>query len=122
MAKRKPQTKGNNLKAARQVYRHIPTIEMLHKTKNPRLRCQILDLSPATIKAISSITDNALKGTLPLSKAAHRLLEKSHTQAQNVTKGSLASRKKAIQHGGFIPLLAKLIPAATAFLGGILGD
>ena len=110
-----------NLKAARQVYQHIPLIETVRKAKNPRLRGQILQLSPSTVRAISNLTANAVNGNLPLSKSTVSQIQKMQKKMTAVTKGSLDSRAKAIQDGGFLPLLGKLVPIAAGVIGSLIG-
>lgn len=121
MAPRKKNKNSSNLKAAYEVYQHIPIIETVRKAKNPHLRGQILQLSPSTVRAISNLTVNAASGNLPLSKSTQKQLEKMNKHVQAVTKGTMESRRKAIQQGGFLPLLAKLVPIAAGVIGSLIG-
>lgn len=111
-----------NLKAAHQVYQHIPLIETIRKAKNPRLRGQILQLSPSTVRAISNLTTNAVNGNLPLSKSTITQMQKMQKKVNAVTKGTLESRAKAIQDGGFLPILGKLIPIAAGVIASLIGS
>lgn len=119
--RKKKETSTNNLKAAYTVYQHIPIIETVRKAKNAHLRGQILQLSPSTVRAISNLIENASSGNLPLSKSTQKQMEKMSKHVQSVTKGTMESRRKAIQQGGFLPLLAKLVPIAAGVIGSLIG-
>lgn len=122
MAPNKKTAAKSNLKAAHQVYQHIPIIQAVRKANNVRLRGQILYLSPSTVKAISSLTENAMNGNLPVSKAIQRRMASMNKELQAVAKGSHESRRKAIQKGGaFLPLLGAILPIAASVIGSLFG-
>ena len=105
-----------NPDGARLVFQHVPILYALTKArKTPRLRNRILDISPSTIRAISSIAHNALLGTLPLRKR-HESLVRRHQREMRIVAGkaSVAKKKKLIQSGKFFPAIGALLPLAIS--------
>ena len=118
--------KKPSLSSAHLVYRQVPIIEVLTKNVNDvKLRRQILDLSPASVKALSSIAKNALVGSLPLKSNKQRLVIDKYRPALNsLASNSSVKKKKEVlkQTGGFFPALASLVPIAISLVSSLVGS
>ena len=128
--KKKPRRRPSAASSsAQQVYRYLPVIQILgklNKSGDPlsrRLQGKVLELSPETVRAVGNITLNALNDRLPMTARQKKELQKRHVQAQKLaaTSGSVAGKRKIIQEGGFLPLIAGLVPAAVSLLSSIVG-
>lgn len=118
-------------KSAKVVYQHLPILKVLTKTKNPRIREELLKLSPELIEAISSICQNVSKGNIPLKskRLANKInLVKSDIEKFASSKTSHARKRKFLrlqnnQRGGgfFLPLIAGLLPTVASLVGKIFG-
>lgn len=111
--------KGNS---ADLVKEQLPLLRVLTGTKSAAVRREILARSPNSIKAISSITNNLMHDKIPISKARADALKKKFSKVIYITaspKSSLIKKRQAIQKGGFLPLLAGVIPAVASLLGGL---
>lgn len=105
---------------ARAVYQQIPMLYAIGKTRNNgRLRRQILDLSPNTVKAFASIADNILSGNVPLSKKQSALVKKNEKSMRGLAKASMASKKKLLQRGSFFNIISKILPAVIGAITGM---
>lgn len=101
----------------------LPILRILTKTKSAAVRRDILFHSPNSVKAISSIATNLMHGSIPISPARTNDLKKKFGKIVYLVaspKSSLANKKKAIQKGGFLPLLGRVLPAIASLLGQIL--
>jgi len=118
---RKLKQKGSN---ASFVHQHLPLIHTMKKTKNLRLRNQILDLSPDTVKALASIAENAVQGNIPLSKGQRLLINKNQKQLCSLFRATPVNKKKILQQkgGGIFGVLSTILPAVVGALGSVLGS
>ena len=109
------------------VQRQLPIIKVYAKTKNPRIRHELLTLSPETVEAISSIVLNITKGNIPIKNNQHKaVLNKLNKQLELITNPAISIKRKRsllltpqIQKGGFLPLLAAALPAIIGAAGSI---
>lgn len=104
------------------IYRQIPLLHTVAKTtKNPRLRRQILDLSPTTVKALGVIADHALSGKVPFSKKQTEIVNKNRKPMSILAKSPMASKKRVLQKGAFFGVLSKILPGVIAAITGLVG-
>lgn len=100
------------------VRNHLPIIQTMKKAKNAKLRSQILDLSPNTVKAMGSIADNVLRGNIPLARRHTLLINKNQKQLTRLAKCSVAEKKRILQQkgDGIFTTIASLLPAVIGAL------
>lgn len=113
--------------SSRQVFQQLPILKVLLKSKNSRLRKELLNTSPELIDAIVSICRNILEGNIPFKskRVQNKYLVglKKNLTAFASPKLSLAKKRKLLmqskinQRGGFLPLLGALLPTITGLLG-----
>lgn len=121
------QKKAINKSSVYLVQQHLPIIKLFAKTKNHRIRQELLTLSPETVEAISSIILNIKNGNVQLSnKKQKSLLMKLNKDIEIISNPALSiKRKKALllqrhnQKGGLAPLLAAAIPGIISAIGAI---
>ena len=106
------------------VKKHLPVLSFLHKS-SPTVRKQIIKgAKKPLIHCLCECAYNILytKG-LRLSSAKKRSLKKHAGSLRNLaSRGSLASKKKILQKGGFLgSLLGAIVPVVSSLLGGVLG-
>lgn len=113
-----------------QVYQHLPLLELINRVRQPKLKSKLLDLAgPHAIDSASSICRNIIAGNLKIKNPS---LRKTVCEKRRLDMEALAAantpyrRKKNIligprrgQRGGFLSLLATLIPAAISVIGSL---
>lgn len=111
------------MNSAALVKEQLPLLRILTKTKSGALRREILNQSPDSVRAISSIAENLMRGTVPLSKAKYERIKQKFGKIIYLMarpRGSLVSKKKAVQRGGFLPVLGAILPAIAGLLTSVL--
>ena len=109
------------------VQRQLPIIKVYAKTKQSRIRRELLTLSPETVEAISSIVLNIRHGNVVLKNPRHKtVLTKLSKQLELISNPALSIKRKRelllqpqIQKGNFLPLLAAALPAIIGAAGTI---
>ena len=128
---------NNSTSSAQMVYRQIPVLTAFYKSKNPRFKKELLNVSPETVKAFSSLANNILSGSVPLKRGASKTLRISKVQrdlksladpkTSNQLKRTLLLRRKggSDQRGGavgLVPLIGALLPTVASLVGSIVGE
>ena len=130
LQRRKKKSKGGAVSNAYQVYRHIPIIQLLGKLNrlgdpaSRRMQDKVLQLSPDTVRAMGNITLNALNDRIPMTSKQKSEFQRHQVAAKTLARpnGSIHAKKKVIQEGGFLPILAALAPAAASIIGAIINN
>lgn len=110
------------------VYQNAPLMRAFVKVRTPTARQEILRAAPETVRAFSSLAHNAMRGVVPAPNrsTSRKLLSNREFQALaspalSISKKRQLLMKRGGQKGGFLPVLAKLLPAAISIVGGLLG-
>ena len=110
-----------------------------HKSKNSKKRtlkfiagCQHRDIiehilrkaDPALVKAICNAAYNVTQGDIPLSRGQKQLFSKYRPVLAALTDRDTTLKKKQeiVQSGGFLPILAAILPAVIGSLITTVGS
>jgi len=109
------------------VYKHKSIFLKLVAKSTGRKRKQILNTcSNDSIKALSEIAHNTLKGILKVNPTNLKKLKKHRNKVRQLAKKRLALKQKRqliVQQGGFLPfLVAPFLSAVGSFAGKALAD
>lgn len=107
------------------VLRQFPVLRILLKSKNSRLRAELLRLSPDTVHALCSIAHNIRAGNIPVtSNSLKKRLTNINPELNVLTSPKVSAKRKSIlltskhgQKGGFLSLLPRIIPGIMSILG-----
>lgn len=118
--------KRSNQKCSKElVLRQFPVLRILLKSRNPRLRAELLRISPDTVHALCSIAHNVRAGNIPItSRGLKKRLSGINSELNILTSPKVSAKKKALaltskrgQKGGFLSLLPRIIPGILSVLG-----
>lgn len=104
------------------VMEQLPLLRILTKTKNAAARREILNQSPESVRAIGSIANNLMQGTIPLSQTRYNQIKKKFSKIVYLVaqpRVSLSRKRKAIQTGGFLPLVGAVLPVVVKLLSAM---
>ena len=107
--------------------KHFPLIRALAKEKRKYVRERAYKeccRNPGFVKAMREGVWNVLHHNVPLTPYARRRLATQKTLLRTIAKRttSAAKAKALLQRGGFLPLLAPLLPAIVGTAGQLVGS
>lgn len=91
--------------------KHRETLLVLSKASPKLVRKIILSADISFIRALSECALNVLKGKVPMTSVRKRKMSKFAPDLRTLAskRGSVTKKKKVLQTGGFLPLLASII-------------
>jgi len=104
--------------------RHAPLLKALHKA-SPKAKKSMLKSychDSDFVKCLCDCAINILKGNVSVSPPHLKVLHRGKRILRELAlkKTSLKKKKNLIQSGGFLPLLAALIPSAISLITGLI--
>ena len=105
--------------------RNLPLIKLLSKSTAAERRKILKSAPKELITALTEGSLNLIRGTVPLSKQKISKLRRYKKQLKTVAakKVSAQKKKKILQRGGFLPLLASvLVPAISGLISGLVSQ
>ena len=100
-----------NLRRHNNLRKHKKTLLILAKSRPKLIRKIILSADRSLINTLSECALNVLKGVVPLTKSKKKKLARFKRNLRLLARknGSIKAKKKALQTGGFLSLLAGAI-------------
>jgi len=123
----KKQSKQAHTCSRKLVFEQLPVMKILLKTKNPRLRAELLNISPNTIHALCAVARNIQSGNVPMNSKKLGSIKSelgvlaSPSVSLSRKRALLLKRQKGGQKGGFLQFLAPLLPTIVSAVSSLFG-
>lgn len=106
---------------ASKISKNAHSLMALSQVSNDVAGMMISRGSKELILSLVEIVSNIIKGNVSLTQSQFDSLKRYRTQLRELVlkKTSLSKRKQILQHGGFLPLLTRLISPIVTALGGL---
>src|SRR5215813_12879365 len=107
------------------VEAQLPFLTILSSTKSKKLKRQLVDsATSAQLNSLCEVCFNLLQGRLEVSKDKLQKLKKYKNHIRKLAgskKKSLKSKRQIlVQNGGFLPLLATLLPSVIGLVTSLV--
>ena len=108
------------------IRRNLPALQLLHKAKSTKQRKQLVEaFDRDAIEALCEILLNLLYGRIRTNQGIIQKLKryKKNIRLATLKKTPIGKKRKILQRGGFLgllaPLLGTVIPAIAQTIGGL---
>src|SRR5215813_13203524 len=106
------------------VEAQLPFLTILSSTKSKKLKRQLVDsATSAQLNSLCEVCFNLLQGRLEVSDKKLQKLKKYKNHIRKLAaskKQTLKSKRQILQTGGFLPLLASLIPSVIGLVSTLI--